>query len=617
MKNLFDINMNYLKEKQFDIYKEVMSYLEQSKDGSVFELTSDKVLNIQCKTNNETFFLYSKYDPQYECERWLESYQIDKDTSSDFVIYGLGLTYHLAPIIQQFPNVKLFIYEPEVGVFIEALKAINVEELFTHRNIVNISIGASKLMLGTYVDYLHYYAKFPVRVLDIPIYRTINIKHFLAFLNLIEKVSTRKLFKSGFRYLFGDQMFKNSIRNISKMLKTPSIDILKDKFSDTTAIVVGGGPSLQYDIEYIKKIENDCLIIAAGSSVQSLIHYGIKPHIIVSMDPGIYNANIFTKNNFNDIPLLYMPQIHYQIVEVHSKLNVFGYYNNDIIINLYIDVEQKDYTFVPTYSVTGTAIQAAIYLGASTVLFAGQDLSYPGKQMYAPGASHINYKSNEKLDKDLTEEVDNVMGGKNPTTFSMKKTLEDIETILKMFPSVTFFNTSSKGAAIKGADFMTIEEAVVGNSGNKYDFGQIGTLIEQADMGDHPDFINVRNKTIEIVSALIDFQKTCSSVIRDIDRLLSISKMDAVKSEKLLRTIEKKWKVVIDHKVFKEIVEEWMAEELNEYDQKILDVFSETDIIKKSILLQDSLGIFCATLRGKLKEMQQEFEGILNSENQV
>ncbi|MGI2296581.1 motility associated factor glycosyltransferase family protein [Paenibacillus sp. GXUN7292] len=607
MTEMFETNMTYLKHHKPSIYKEIEQYLDAQESDSSFTLITDNVLNIQYRTAEDEFLLFSKYDPNYECERWLQSYQISQNNDSDFVIYGLGLTYHLSPIIEQFPDVKLFIYEPEVGIFIEALKVIDAESLFTHKNIVHISVGKSEEILKEYTNYLYYYAKFPIRVLDVPIYRSIDAKYFVTFLKVLERVNVNKLFKNGFHQHFGNQMFINSLRNIPKMCKTPSFDIFKKKFEGSTAIIVGAGPSLQYDIEYIKQHRDDCLIIAAGSSVQSLVHLGVIPHLVVSMDPGIHNSYVFTRNNFNDIPLLYMPQIHHEIVEIHSQNNVFAYYHNDVIVNMYVNLKSKDYAFDSTFSVTGTAIQAAVYIGAKNIVFTGQDLSYPGKVVYSPGAIHTNSNINTKSDEDLTEEVPNVLGGKNPTTFSMKKTLENIEQIIALFPKNKFINTSSKGAVIKGTEYMELSNVFKYYSGRKYNFDHIKMLISEEQKEFHPDFLHVRNKTIEITNALSEFINIAGAVLKDLKKLLHYSDINEIKAEQMLRKIENKWGPVVNHYVFKEVVSEWMVLELNEYDQNILNISTELDVRKKAVLLDKTLGSFSQKMIEIVKVMQEEF----------
>lgn len=609
MTSLLDENLTYLKENQLSIYSEVIAYMRDSAHSPSYKLSTKDPINIECTMDKESFFLYSKFDPQYECERWLESTGLDLNVNTDFVVYGLGLTYHLTHIITKFPQVKLFICEPEVGVFIEALKVVNIQDLFSHKNIVKISVGMSKSMLNSYTNSLYYYAKFPIRVLDIPIYRSINSELFLAFLKLLEKITINKIFRKGFYELFGDQMFKNSLRNMIHMYKTPSIDVIKEKFNGSTAIVVGGGPSLQYDIDYLKKQKENCLIIAAGSSVQSLVYMGLEPHLIVSMDPGINNSYVFTRNNLNDIPLLYMPQIHHQIVETHSKYNLFAYYTNDVIINKFIDINERDYTFEPTYSVTGTAIQVAVYLGASTIIFTGQDLSYPGKQMYSPGAIHL--KDNIKSDVNLNLEVENVTGGSNPTTLSMKTTLANIESVIENFPEIAFINCSSKGAVIKGTDFMKINEVFESRKGVIYDFTSIKSIINNSRVDAHPDFTYVRERSIEIITALDEFIKVSTTVVKELSKLISLSNTNEIEAEKVLRNIESKWSKVINHLIFKDLVEEWMSNELNVYDQKILDVSIETNISIKANLLQETLGTFCIEMNKKLKTMKTEYTMLL------
>jgi len=612
MNTLFETNISYLKSNMPDLYNVIRNRIE-SDEASHYELITDGVLNIKHLKEQSKYLLYSKYDPTHESERWLESYDKDMSSNKNCILYGLGLTYHLAAILTKYPEIKIFIYEPEIDIFIEALKVISVETLFNHKNIVRIFVGKEDKTLSRFLEDLYYYAKFPIVLLDIPIYRTIDINYILKFVKAVDKINMQKIMITGFGERFGDITYINSIRNIPKLMSTPSIKLLKGQFKGCTALIVGGGPSLQYDIEYIKENRDHLFIIAAGSSIQSLMHFGVTPHMIVSMDPGAANANIFIKSNskYNDIPLLYIPQIHHEIINIHSENNVFGYFSNDPIINYYIDIYNKDYLFEPTYSVTGTAIQAAIYMGADEIILAGQDLSFPGSQRYSPGASHFKHAGQSKAENELSEEVDNVVGGKNPTNLSMLKTKENIEELIQGYNNITFINTTSQGAVIKGSTYTPIREVLFQNNETKYDFEQIKDIIQNVSVQLNEDFSEVRAKTIGILKALDEYSRTSRRVLNKLDKLVQQSTINGIKAEATLRSIEDAWRKVVLDEVFIAIVEEWMVLDISQYDQKILDVFKETDIVKKAKLLQEVLGSFCEKLLGKLPIMKEEFGKIL------
>src|SRR5690606_38331900 len=123
-------------------------------------------------------------------------------------------------------------------------------------------------------------------------------------------VRSNHLSELSFEYEFGTLPYRNSIRNLEVVRKSTSIKALKDLYKGCTALVVGAGPSLELDIPQIKENYDRLFIIAAGSSIQSLLYYGIKPHLIVSIDPAEINGKVFENVDTSNVPLVYVPQIY-------------------------------------------------------------------------------------------------------------------------------------------------------------------------------------------------------------------------------------------------------------------------------------------------------------------
>lgn len=616
MNDLYESNLLYLKEHQENVYKQLVNYIENGEDDKGFTLIHEPVLNIQYTMNGETHLLYSKYNPSYECERWADTLVEPEGINTDIFMYGLGLTYHLAALIEKYPNRKIFIFEPEVAVFNEALKIIEIDKVFNHPNVVFIVVGYSGENLNIFSNLTYYFAKFPIQLVEMPVFRTIDSEKFLAFLKVVERTSIHKLFKRGFHMNFGEIMYTNSLKNMKIMKTTPTLDLFKNKFKGSTAFVIGGGPSLKEDIEYIKQVKDDVFIVAAGSSVQSLVHLGVSPHLIVSMDPGVNNYNVFAGGRYNDYPLLFMPQIHHQIPAEHSHLKMFAYYNSDEMTNYLLDMQKKDCVFDPSYSVTGTAIQVAIYCGATRVVFTGQDLSYPDNERYSPGATHLASlkNGNKYASNKLTEEVPNVLGGTNPTTFSMKKTLENIEEIVKQFKEIEFYNASSRGAVIEGADFTKMEDVVSNKIGLKYNFNEIKERLSQP-IGDYvnEEFIPLNENGKKLLLDIDLIYKKLKTIKSKINMLVKTSSKDFYKAEQILRDIEDKWKDILDNYVFNEFLLAWVVLEMDSYDKAILDIEYETDINKKARLIDKALGGLIISIQKSIKVIKEHIEPLIDN----
>jgi hypothetical protein len=80
---------------------------------------------------------------------------------------------------------------------------------------------------------------------------------------------------------FGKKWFGNFFRNIGNVRKT-----LLYKTMDMPVIITGSGPGLEKAMPVIQKKQEECLIIAASSSVMALSHYGIRADIVISTDGG-------------------------------------------------------------------------------------------------------------------------------------------------------------------------------------------------------------------------------------------------------------------------------------------------------------------------------------------
>lgn len=612
MSTLLDNNLIYLQNHYSEIYRTVIQELNNS-HSTEFRLIDNENGMVNLEFLPDSILMYSALDPEQECIRWLESLPITEQINRDIVMYGIGLTYHLAAVLRKYPNSRVFLYEPEVAVFIQFMHVVDLPALFGNSNIMHISVGKTEEIRNSFIYYTSRFADLRHYHVEIPFYSNVKTKEFLEYLKVYKEQRIDKLAESGFHNLFGNQMYINIVRNLPNMLMTNSFHAFKNSFKGSAAIIVGGGPSLAEDVKYIEKLSDEWLIIAAGSSVQSLLHFGVTPHLIVSMDPGQYNANVFRGTNLSDIPLLYFPPIHHEILQLHPNNNIHAYYKDDEIVNMFVPQENNDYQFRPTFSVTGTAIQAAAYMGVSTVLFAGQDLSYPGQQMYAAGASHLGNIPSSTISKDLVFEVNTVRGGKNPTTYSMLNILRDIEDLIDETKDVHFINITAQGAVIKGASHVDAEQLVQTHAITTYNFGSIRDVLQEPIISNdlQMGLPSIINKISSLISELAELRIVCNNIERDLKLLKDWSRTRPNKAMKLLAELEKYWAAILRTEGFTKLVGNWMAIELNDYDRRVIEIEKEQQLIKKISLLDQILGKFTGQMLQHLPTIQDEFEDTL------
>lgn len=608
MSDLLQENLFYLYKNNADIFESIQQYLDSNHEKKC-KLMNDEneIINLSYVSENGLKLLYA--NDGSDLESWLKEHSKLKQGKYDIVMYGLGLTYHLAKLIEFNPLLNFYIIEPEIDIFVEALKVINVEHLLSHPQIKLLYVGNNQEQLRVFHALLNTYSLHEKIDLFIPFYAEINLETVRKFYSYNYTFREAEMIGRGFENTFGTQPYRNSIRNLEKMCHSLSIGSLKNKFEGCAVLVVGAGPSLELDIEHIKKYKDKLLIIAAGSSIQSMLHFGVEPHMVVSMDPGEATGRAFKDSNTKNIPLVFVPQIYFDILNGEFSQLFYAFFNNDSIIDYLLPDLDVDYKFRATNSVTGTVIQIAKYIGANKIILAGQDMSFPGEQYYAQGAKHLTAENLKGRVAASEMEVENVKGSMNRTNISMKSLQENIENLILSIDGIEFINTSSLGAKIKGTEFIPFLDAVK-NLERNYDFTQIRSINGQGK--------KIGNYELGLILERIEeFMNTCDQLIMSnekslkiIEKIEELARRRPEKAMNSLSKLEQEFSKVTEDPLFKSIIPAWNRGLTKKYDQQVIKIESEPTIIGKSKLLNEIVVPYINEINRSFFDMKQEFQSV-------
>lgn len=604
----FKANIELLKRRFPKMYIQIESL---TRDRSRYQITYAKNGSpnlYMINHDNKELYLYSNYDPAYETKRWAEKTSIKDENELHVFIYGFGYGYHAQSYGELHPDHRLYIYEPDVQVLLAAMEAVDLSVIFEQLNIADFVIGTNKEQRDRMFYRFLKYMKGEPELIALPVYdkiMSLDIQQFardaeIAILHYKSSISTNEK--------FGMEWVTNSMYNLAHTLSSPSILGLKDQLSGMTAVVVGAGPSLEADIDYLRRIKKHAFIIAAGSTIQSLLYYGIKPHLIVSIDGGEANYNVFNNLDSTTIPLLYAPMINYRIIDKKSDSLFHVYLNNDFSIKHFMSLLSEDPIFQSTLSVTGTAIQAAIYMGIKEIVFTGQDLSYPNENMYAPGAQHIPKDQINSIIGSLELSVTNVHGIENRTNEAMMLTLADIEDLLSIHPDVRFINTTQMGAKIN----HTVTEPMEGVLDRLQDIcleedffiKKITNLQKYTEVR-----INKVYKYISILPEEMDiFEKRLKKINLQIETLLELCRIKKEKCLKTFAAIDAEWKEIVHSNPFKGLYLKVCRNDLFEFERDLPKLANESNLIKKAELARDIM----QPLVKKMIRLAPELKEIVN-----
>jgi hypothetical protein len=181
----------------------------------------------------------------------------------------------------------------------------------------------------------------------------------------------------------------NIIRNIPYFLRSIDLSSMIDQMKGVPAIIIGAGPSLDKNIDQLKNISPNILLLATDTAYRLLVKRNIQPHIVITCDPQSINQRHFDGiQSLGNAILAYLPESTNQILEQFSshgpKLGLFD--NQSKLLNQLFSIKKP---FHRGMNVGYCAFSLAIQLGCSPIILMGMDLSIqPGKLSHASGSAN-------------------------------------------------------------------------------------------------------------------------------------------------------------------------------------------------------------------------------------
>lgn len=594
--NILEKNFIFLKEYYPNIYVAVKN---RERNESKYVIAASKSGDVNLLVGEDSFDkrfpIHSTYNPYREAKIWLSKYDKELQNSHHICLCGLGLAYFLEEIINQYPDKKIYIYEPDIQIFITLMETREITNILKHSQIVTVGIGKDELTKENFVNLLVSQVKGSLSILVGPSYEKLYFTETKEMNAMLLKRLQSSRSNVATAKQFGLEWTENILLNLQYFLRSTSISYLKDLFKDTPAIIVGSGPSLQEDLQYLNKVKELAIVLAAGSSIQALLKAGIRPHLVVSIDGGEANYSVFKNIDMSKIPLAAGSFIKHKILDKVKTPLLHVPLKNDLISKYIFDLRDDYPEIFSTTSVTGTAIQLAKLFGCNKIVLIGQDLSFPNNQYYSSGVEHIE---SESLDRKINEAgllVENVMGGKNKTSKSMLVTLRDIENLIKYIDyenRISFINTSRYGAHIEGTEFLTMDEVynqLVSFSRSSVSIeGKLITAIKPYGKEEYERVCrrlkHLLRELNKIKNYLLDLQQSIDNVYDHIHKI-NIKKINLELIE-----IENNWKKVTNTKLFNYVLQFTMQVQLSTYMKHVPVIVEEKDIIRKGELIGKYLG---------------------------
>ena len=304
------------------------------------------------------------------------------DENALIIIYGMGLGYLPDEIVKRCPKSKIIIYEPNLQILKFVLSIAQIDTLYK-RNVY----------LASDTDEIKYIAeKFATSKTELSIcflnsYKKLFYDDIMAVFEKIKNIISQI---AGNRNTYIKQMPMASmclLCNVNIIVQNPLIDVLKDVYKDKTALILCAGPSLQDNIEIIKNNTDKFVTFALNPTLKLLQKHSLSPDFIVSID-SVDNSMQFdgidTSNSYFIAEAFSYPESVNRKCKKHffyiSDGNFFNYW-----LRKNLDIENNLKTLGTS---SYTALQSALLMGFSKIIFVGQDLAFKDGKCYSTGSQY-------------------------------------------------------------------------------------------------------------------------------------------------------------------------------------------------------------------------------------
>ncbi|HDK7138009.1 motility associated factor glycosyltransferase family protein [Clostridium botulinum] len=399
----------------------------------IIEIIKAKDNSYALKVNNK--FVYSKFYPLKDAEKFIENNNQLILNKKYVAMYGIGFGYHAKEILKRIPlDSQLFLFDLDMEIH-DTANEYNLLEDIKKDSRVKFILNNNK---NFYKEFTNKLSLVEDIIVYEPLLKVLEDK-YNDFKEAIKSYRIAKISLEEFQPIMKEneeENIKNNYKTIGEFLKT-------FKLENKPIIIASAGPSLEKDLEILKKKREHIKIFAVGRALDILMKNAIKPDVITILDPGEIVYNQIKGYENSDIPLCFISTGSRLAVEAY-KGPKYMFFNKECSYNKEnIIVETGKTVAIPT-------IDLAIKAGGHKIILCGQDMAFIDNKFHAGDNENIK-------ESNFYEKVLGVDGTYLNTTSGMLEFKKGIERLIEKNKNIKFIN-SSKGAKIKGTIEKDLKE---------------------------------------------------------------------------------------------------------------------------------------------------------------
>lgn len=453
----FEDNIEYLKQHYMDVYQKVYEDADNSPDdpepliNSETAINGEKILSLQVQ--GKYYRINSSYSPTHEADIWVEQFDF-AHMNNIFTIFGLGNGLMIQKLISRMnAEDRLFIYEPSLAIFKFAMEEYGLGEILNDDKVLLTIEGINDFDFHNVLQYsLNLTNMYHISRSVLPFYEEIFTESCVTFFKEIRDVMFYTQININTEVNFGPKYLINCFHNM-KFLKDCYIlsDIATEFRTELPAIIVAAGPSVQENIEELKRAKGKAYIFAVDRILDYLLDEGVEPDFTLTVDP-IKPVQYFSRRDDVTIPLITEMASNPEILSSHKGEKIF--FNCNYYFRQMLEAAGKYLPFIMTgASVATVAYSVCAHMGFKNIILVGHDLAYDGELTHAGGVA-------EKVTNSYDFMVEGVDGKEVRTRHDWKEFIRWYYDMGHIFTELKVIDTKKKGAKIYNTVKMPLKEAI-------------------------------------------------------------------------------------------------------------------------------------------------------------
>lgn len=470
------LNLEILQSREPHLYEKVLEtedakikervFAEEKIVSLTFPDKEGKPLVFHFKETAQNVFRLTKYND-------LKDYDV-------IVIEGFGLGEHIKEIIEATSEgTFILIIEQNIQFFKEIINHIDLRPILIERLSLSVNETSIQSIRKRLEDYFGVFAVQDIKIFRNPASIELSPEYYeevdkqLAELSEVAKHNKATLKK------FSGTWQRHILSNLKSVVMEPGVNELFHKFQGIPTILVGAGPSLDKNIQWIAGAQGKAIIMAVDTAFKTLLRYGIKPDFVLSLDAMEDNYRHLEGTNERETCLIANPVAYPSIIKEFCGPVFMMNFGDPLIVWIENFIGKKGET-LSGGSIATSAFDLAYKLGSSPIILAGLDLSYTGGRAYTEWCYFDQVWLDEvskfrtvydlnlrKIHGDNNIYEKGMHGEEVVTSMKMFNWKRWFETMIKQF-KICCVNSTEGGLEINGTEQLPLKEAL-----NKYCKGKV------------------------------------------------------------------------------------------------------------------------------------------------